>query len=124
MTDVTMIGWVVVSLITILALVSWINKPFKERDEEIKHLKKEMYKINNEVKSEVRSSNNDLIRSLNDLTTTMKLMNLTLEGFQETFKKQDDFNEEIEMEIQQIKDDFKDFKHQCDKVHYYKQREP
>lgn len=113
MNEATSIGIVIGALIALFSLIAIINKPFKEQEAKVESLRQE-----------TRKSNDELIKSLNDLTSTMKLMNHTLGSFQDALRKQDDFNDEIEMEIDQLKSDFKDFKHECDKKQYYKVREP
>lgn len=140
MNEFEMIGWLIVAITTLSAFVYAVTRPFsessKERKKELQALKAEqdeknakleqrVYKLNEQIKKEVQDSNKELIHSINELTITMKLFNQTLEGWQEIFRKQDEFNDEIEMEIQSIKDDLKDFKHNCAMVHkvteYYKE---
>ena len=65
-----------------------------------------------------------LTAAINKLVTSVELLKQTVEVFKDLFEKQEDINEEFEMRLDQINDDLKEFKHHCEKVHYYKQREP
>lgn len=138
MNEFEMIGWAIGAIILLVTFVYTVTKPFSESKadyrKEIANLKKEqddknakleqrVYKLNEQIKKEVQQSNKELIYSINELTITMKLFNQTLEGWREIFQKQDEFNEEIEMEMQSMKDEIKDFKHHCEIVHkYHKER--
>ena len=139
MNELEMMGWLIGAIVLLITFVYTVTKPFvhnkiqqetalkelrDEQNEKNAKLEQRVYKLNEQIKKEVQESNKELIYSINELTITMKLFNQTLEGWREIFNKQDEFNEEMEMEMQAVKDELKDFKHHCEKIQYFKKREP
>ena len=95
MSQVEAIGWTVGALATIGGLIILISTPFAK-----------------------------LTEAINRLVLSVELLKQTVEVFKDLFEKQEDINDEFETQINQIQDDLRDFKHHCEKVHYYKDREP
>ncbi len=127
-----MIGVVATAIVFLLGFVYAINKPFKEQDNKIDNkisaVKSKMYELHDDIKKDAINSNKELTKSINELTTTMKLFQQTFESFKDALQKQDEQNEEFEMRLDTMESDLKDFVHECkiyqaEKKHYYKDRE-
>lgn len=89
------IGTVVIALAAILGLTAAIVKPFIK-----------------------------LTDAINRLVTSVELLKQIIEVFKEMFDKQEEVNDEVDMRLDKIESDLKDFKHHCNKVHHIKVREP
>ena len=140
MNELEMIGWLVSAGVLLVTFVYSMNRPFKEQKEETnkmakeqkeetRKLEKRMYQLHDEIKKEAIASNKELTHSINELTSTMRLFKQTFENFQFMFQKQEEINDEVELELSEIKDAVKDIKHNCQMMHrdetkYYKDREP
>ena len=123
------VGLIVAAVVLLVTFVYSVNRPFKEQDNKINSVKETMYKLHDEIKREAIASNKELTHSINELTSTMKLFKQTFESFQFMFQKQEEINDEVELELSEIKDAVKDIKHNCQMMHrdetkYYKDREP
>ena len=78
MNQAEIIGAVVLAIITIGGLITAVSSPFTK-----------------------------LTEAINRLVISVELLKQTVEVFKDLFEKQEDINEEFDMEIKQIKDDFR-----------------